>query len=125
MSAPLWLISDNYLVARRTYKLLLQEAYGLRVDEAVEVEEAINRMQGKLKKLAPAVWKGIAQGRLRIPGASTYWTARTRRIETLKQEGRLSRAESRQAWKYLIQQLKARDFNRDEITDWLGISPTP
>jgi putative transposase len=63
----LGLISDDYLVAQQTYKLLLQQASGLKVDEVLEVEGAINRLQEKLKKLVPAVWNGITLGRLRNP----------------------------------------------------------
>jgi len=46
----------------------------------------------------------------------------SRRIETLNLKGRLGQAESRQARKYLIKQLIARGFKRNEIADRLEIS---
>ena len=120
----LGLISDNYATARRTYKLLLQQASGLKVDEVLEVEGAINRLQEKLKKLVPAVWNGITLGRLRNPKGIDLLDSEelSRRIETLNLKGRLGQAESRQARKYLIEQLIARGYKRNEIADRLGVS---
>jgi putative transposase len=46
----------------------------------------------------------------------------SRRFETLKLKGRLGQAESRQARKYVIEQLVARGFRRNEIADRLGVS---
>jgi len=46
----------------------------------------------------------------------------SRRIETLNLKGRQGQAESRPARKYLIEQLIARGFKRNEIADWLGVS---
>ena len=120
----LGLISDDYPAARRNYQLLLQQASGLRIDEVLEVEGAINRLQEKLKKLVPAVWKGITPGRVRNPEGIDLLDSEelSRRIETLKLKGRQGQAESRPARKYLIEQLIARGFKRNEIADWLGVS---
>jgi putative transposase len=120
----LGLISDDYPAARRTYKLLLQQASGMKVDEVLEVEGAINSLQERLKKLVPSFWNGITLGRLRNPKGIDLLDNEelSRRIETLTLKGRLGKSESRQAHKYLIEQLIARGFKRNEIADWLGVS---
>jgi putative transposase len=120
----LGLISDDHSAARRTYKLLLQQACGLKIDEVLEAEGAINRLQEKLKKLVPTVWKGITRGRLGNPKGIDLLDSEelSRRIEALKVKGRLSRVESRKARKYLIEQLIARGFKRNEIANRLGVS---
>jgi putative transposase len=120
----LGLISDDHSAARRTYKLLLQQACGLRVEEVLEAEGAINRLQEKLKKLAPALWNAIFLGRLRNPKGIELLDSEelSRRFETLNLKGRRGQAENRQARKYVIEQLIARGFKRNEIADRLGVS---
>jgi putative transposase len=120
----LGLISDNYPAARRTYKLLLQQASGMKVDEVLEVEGAINSLQERLKKLVPSLWNGITLGRLRNPKGVDLLDSEelSRRIENLNLKGRLGKSESRQARKYLIEQLIARGFKRNEIAEWFGVS---
>jgi putative transposase len=120
----LGLISDDCLSARRTYQRLLQQACGLRVDEVLEMEGAINRLQENLKNMVPAVWQGITLGRLRHPKGTDPLDIEelSRRFEILNLKDRPGQAETRQARKYLIEQLIARGFKRKEIADRLGVS---
>jgi putative transposase len=96
----------------------------LRVDEVLEEEGAINRLQENLKNLAPAVWQGITLGRLRHPKGTDPLDMEelSRRFEILNLKDRPGQAETRQARKYLIEQLIARGFRRKEIADRLGVS---
>ena len=80
------------------------------------MEGAINRLQENLKNLVPAVWQGITLGRLRHPKGTDPLDMEelSQRFEILNSKDRPGQAETRQARKYLIEQLIARGFRRKE-----------
>jgi putative transposase len=120
----LGLISDDIHSARRSYKTMLHNAAGFEIGEVLEDEAAIKRLFNKLKASLPDLWKGIIQGQLPTATSKNLLDDEVlvREIEALRQKGSMSKAESRRARKYLIEQLIARGFKRNEIAEWLGVS---
>ena len=118
------LIAEDPQVARRTYRTLLQQAAGIETGEVLEEEKAIQRLLDKLQDSLPEGWKKVIPGPLNnlMGRAGIDDEELARALEALKRKGGIATAESRQAKKYVIDQLIARGFKRYEIAEWLGVS---
>ena len=120
----LGMIAEDLQVARRTYRTLLQQAAGIETGEILEEEKAIQRLLDKLQASLPEGWKKVIRGPLNnlMGRAGIDDEQLARALEALKRKGGIATAESRQARKYVIDQLIARGFKRYEIAEWLGVS---
>jgi putative transposase len=118
------LIADDINEAKRAYKNLMDQAAGLETGEVLEGESAIDQLLDQLRSLIPNFWKRIRFGRLKNPTDLELFDeeALSRKIEQLNQQGGRDIAESRQARKFVIEQLIARGFKRNEIAARLGVS---
>ncbi|MEW6186305.1 MAG: transposase [Thermodesulfobacteriota bacterium] len=120
----LGLLADNIQTARRTYKTMLNQGLGLEIDEVLEEEKAIRHLLDKLISALPAIWERIIPGRLKKSSGEELLDAEAlnRKMEELRQKGTMDRAESLRAKKFVIEQLIARGYRRNEIADLMGLS---
>lgn len=120
----LGLISEDIKTAKQSYRQLLNQAAGQEMGEVLEEESTINRLLAQLKSLSPKLWEGISAGRLNNQTGTDLLDEGelARLIERLKKKGSMQKADNRQARKFLIEQLIARGFTRNEIANRLGLS---
>ncbi|MFO7717773.1 MAG: transposase [Desulfohalobium sp.] len=120
----LQLVDEEESSARKEYAQLLQQARGAEPDNALEQEGAIERFCMRLAEKFPALFG-------RLSGNGTKTTAQNPPLLELTQLERLLREasgdrsrkpESRQAKKYVVEQLLARGYKKTEIAARLGIS---
>ncbi|HDM77209.1 MAG TPA: HTH domain-containing protein [Deltaproteobacteria bacterium] len=111
--------------AREEYLKLLKQGSRLNSDEVLETEEAIEKFLSRLKALVPLVFKGLARNR-KISEELGFKLASMDEIEGMIEEVRKNAKvrdpQTRQARKYLIEQLLARGFKKGEIAEKLGVS---
>lgn len=71
----------------------------------------------------PTFGDGIIQGRLKISAGKDLLDdeALSKKIEELRRKGKIDQADGRRAKKFIIEQLIARGYKRNEIADHLGI----
>ena len=120
----LQLIDEDESTARKEYAQLLQQACGIEPDNALEQEGAIERFCVRLAEKFPALF-GRLGGKGKQTNAQIPPLLELTQLERLLQEAsgdRSRKPESRQAKKYVIQQLLARGYKKTEIAARLGIS---
>jgi putative transposase len=110
---------------KKRYKELLRRGQEIEVGNVMEQDEAIEKLTKKLHKMF-----GFALGHVfkknRVPAEAGIellpMVELEAQIEQLKKAGAMGRPQSMKARKYLIEQLVARGFKRQEIAEKLGIS---
>ncbi|MBW1698657.1 MAG: transposase [Deltaproteobacteria bacterium] len=119
------LLCQNISEARQQYRVLLKNGGGIKAGHVLEQEDAIEMFQRKLASIFPRLFKQIDKEN-RIAGYAGMdllaLDVLEEQINKFKKGDSLNRPESRQAKKFLIQQLVARGFKRSEIAEQLGIS---
>lgn len=119
------LLSNDESEKKRMYRHLLKSSGDFEVQEILEEKDAIERLLFTLTSIFPALFKGIEKKK-QIAGFSGIDLLSTdeldKMVEAMKRDHSFRKPESRRARKYLIEQLIARGYKRDEIAGRLGIS---
>jgi REP-associated tyrosine transposase len=119
------LLSDSKIENKEKYRVMLNQGSEPETGNVLEQEDAIERFQSKLFSMFPSILKVVDKKR-RLAGLLGVdlptMEQIEKQIETVGNENNSSRAKSRKARKYLIEQLIARGYKRSEIADRLGIS---
>jgi putative transposase len=121
----LGLLGDDKRDSKKSYRLLVGKACELRADSLMEQEDAIERFCSKLSSVFPSVFKR-AERKKRVAASLGLellsFQELERQIEKLRKSGVDRTPESREAKKFLIEQLIGRGFSRKEIAERLGVS---
>ena len=110
--------------AIRRYKMMLNKGQGFEQENVLEKDGVVERLCLKLAEMFPAVFKKIARSdqtdrkRERKVMDLTDLDAITRNFSSMKNS---RQPESRKAKRFIVEQLAARGFKRQEIADHLGI----
>ncbi|MBW1717675.1 MAG: transposase [Deltaproteobacteria bacterium] len=119
------LLSGDKSNRKVQYRLLLKKGREVEVDRVLEKKDAIERFQSKLAAIFPALFRHVDKKRqiaitsgIEIPEMAELEKA----IKSLRKGNLHSKPESRKAKKYLVEQLMARGYKREEIAERLGIS---
>lgn len=119
------LISPDRETSIAKYRALLKKAKGLPCGQVFEQETAIEKLKEALIPFFPDIFKRIIKGKIvaRTSGKELInFEELERHIEAVRKTGAERKPESRQAKKYVIEQLIARGYKRSEIAERLGIS---
>jgi putative transposase len=107
------------------YGQLLQQGIALQLGEVLEQEDAIEDFREKLVSLYPSILARVARMKKIIEHSGLELVGMDE-LEGLINEGKelppLTRPEGKKAKKYLIEQLLARGYKREDIAKQLGIS---
>jgi len=118
------MLADNLQSGRTRYRQLLEKGVDLPVDYTQE--DGVEHFKQKLMKALPKIFAKMAKTKTvaKIAGKE-IWNMETleRRIDEAAAQYREHKPGSRQAMKFLIEQLLARGFKRSEISERLHISP--
>jgi DNA-binding NtrC family response regulator len=115
------MLSSDSQEAKDLYREMLEEGRKLKMGEVLEDQRAINDLQWALTKVIPLIGKLTTPGR-GAPKQHWYEADIDERI-ALSEEGRIySRPQTKEAEKYLIEQLISRGYKRKEIAEMLGVS---
>jgi putative transposase len=110
---------------KRRYKLLLEKGMELETDLVLEKQDAIESLKSRLAAMFPSVFSLAAKAK-RIAAQARIDILSTEELEGLVMEaktaGRPANPESREAKRFLIEQLIARGYKRTEIAERLGMS---
>jgi putative transposase len=121
----LGLLSADGDSTRRRYSDLLNEGDGLETGNVLEQEDVIERYRARLASMLPSIFERIREKK-RIAAHSGADFLDSRQLADLTVAVRMGRfpnkPESNQAKKYLIEQLVARGYKRQEIAQRLGMS---
>ena len=117
----LQMLSNDSQEAKDLYREMLEAGRKLKVGEVLEDQRAIQDLKWALTKKIPLI------KRLATPGKDApkqHWNeADIEERITLSAEGRIySRPQTKEAEKYLIEQLISRGYTRKEIAQMLGVS---
>ncbi len=119
------MLSENGKEAKLHYKQLLMKGCGIETEHVLEKEDTIERFCLKLGSLFTDLFRKIRDEN-RLPkyfGVELIGLNELeRQIQEMKGDARSRKPESLMGKKYLIEQLIARGFKRDEIAERLGIS---
>lgn len=118
------MIDSEIPAARKRYEELLEEAKQYRGGDALEAKRAIGKFSLWIKKRHPDFLKikdRTKPGGL-MPGGYAGDIELDSLIEYLQIKKRLRRPRDVKARQFAVEQLKARGFNTEEITDYMGIS---
>ena len=121
----LGLLSENRSERKRKYRLLLKNGSELAKGHVLEQEDAIERFRSKLVSKFPSIFRRIVRGNrvARSSGIDLLGIEELdRKIEHAKKNSFSITPETRRAKRYLIEQLIARGYKREEIAERLGIS---
>lgn len=121
----LGILSERKSGRTENYRMLLKRGREIETGQVLEQEDAIERFGSKLAAIFPALFKQVEQKRkianplsIDLLGLETL----EKKIEEMKKGPTANSPESREAKKYLIEQLLARGFKKIEIAERLGIS---
>jgi putative transposase len=118
------LLSGENSEKREKYRHLLQHGAKLDMEEVMEEKEAIERFRRALSSKVPSFLKWIARKKKTVASSGVDLLdidELEKRVQEMKAT-RPNKPESRKAKRFLIEQLIARGYNREEIADWLGMS---
>ena len=118
------LIDPDLDLARKHYSRLLHKGGDLEPDNVLEQETAIERLVSKLADLFPWLFKKTSKKDLPSFSVSTEILEQPDLEEMIKnvQTWKPRSAETRQARKYIVEQLLARGYKKTEIAGRLGVS---
>lgn len=118
------LIDPDLDLARKHYSRLLHKGGDLEPDNVLEQETAIERLVSKLADLFPWLFKKTSKKDLPSTSGSSKILEQPDLEEMIKnvQTWKPRSAETRQARKYIVEQLLARGYKKTEIAGRLGVS---
>jgi putative transposase len=122
-SQVLQLVHDDESTARKQYRQILKRAQGEEPDNALEQEGAIEGFCLRLAEIFPRVFGKL--GRKEEGEQNSSSLLELTELERRLQEVASTRArseESKQAKKYIAEQLLARGFKKTEIASKMGVS---
>ena len=121
----LGLISEANLESKKQYRHFLKRGSKLKTDHVLEHEDAIERFQSSLNAKFPSIFNKVEKKRqvtmasgLNLLGSKEL----DRMIAQMRKEPFPNQPEGRKAKKYIIEQLIARGYKREEIAVKLGLS---
>jgi putative transposase len=110
---------------KRRYKVLLEKGKDLISGHVLEKQDSIEKLRSKLAAAFPSVFALVARAK-RVAAQTGMDVLSTEEIERLMSQVRSgaqpTSPESREAKKFLIEQLIARGYKRMEIAEQLGLS---
>ena len=117
----LQMLSSDSQEAKDLYREMLEEGRKLQMGEVLENQRAIHDLQWSLTKVIPLIQK------LTMPGKDApkqYWNEADidERIALYAKGQIYLRPQSKDAEKYLVEQLISRGYTRKEIAEMLGVS---
>ena len=118
------LLDEDERRSSEKYSLLLEEGRGIKTGEVLEQEDTIDRLRTKIASIFPAIFSSVEKKRrieATIKTDLLGFDEIERKIEEVKADPS-SKPDSRQAKKFLIEQLISRGFKRKEIAERLGVS---
>jgi putative transposase len=119
------LLSGNKNEKKERYRKLLEQGANLKMEEVMEEKDAIDRFRRALTSKAPSflMWL-VRQPRAGISSNIDLLDIHEleRWVHEVKTRHFFSKPESLKAKRFLIEQLIARGYNREEIAERLGIS---
>jgi len=118
------LLDPDPSVAREYYSSLLQGGKDIETDNVLEQETAINKIVSRLADNFPWLFKKVAQ-KGPVSGQSGQKLLEQPQLEEMIKKvptWKPRSAQTRQAKKYLVEQLLARGFNKTEIAAKLKVS---
>jgi putative transposase len=121
----LGLISETELESKKRYRHFLRRGSKLKADHVLEHEDAIDRFKSNLNAKFPSIFNKVEKTRqvaiasgLNLLGPKEL----DRMIAQMRKEPFPNQPEGRKAKKYIIEQLIARGYKREEIAVKLGLS---
>jgi len=120
----LGLLADDGFMQKESYTHLLNKSLSLAKDDVIEHNNAVHNLQKALSRLFPTLFSGVENSKQisKHSGLNLLDEEQlNHRIMTLK-SGPARLPETRKARRFIIEQLMARGFKRDEIADRLGVS---
>jgi len=120
------ILSSDLQVARKRYRKLLEKGMQLPIDYAKAQEIGVEHFKQQLIKAFPRIFGRMAALKTgaKIGGTDILnMEALERQIDETVARYRNRKPDSRQAMKFLVEQLIARGFKRSEIAERLHISP--
>jgi putative transposase len=121
----LGLLSGAASESKKKYRSLLTNCTGIEMERVFEHKDAIGSFQTKITAMFPSLFGHVANKK-RIAQTTGIdllpMDDLERKIESIKKSKLGSGPESRDANRYLIEQLIARGYKRDEISERLGVS---
>lgn len=119
------LLSDSLHRSKEQYRSLLTKGACLEIGEILEQEDSLKSFLSNLANLFPAVFKQIQIKRRLAKSMGIDLLDEDEldgKIKELKERGQMSRPESRKAQVFLIEQLIARGYKKQEIAEKFGLS---
>jgi len=121
----LGLLSGDNRTPKAHYRLLLKKGMEIEAGHVLEQKDAIERFQSRIAGLFPSLFKHVAKKKqlaitsgIELPDMEELEEA----IESVRKGDAHHKPEDRKAKKYLIEQLIARGYKREEIAERLGVS---
>jgi putative transposase len=124
-SLVLNLLSDDRQESVAKYRTLLERGAGMDTGHVLEQQDAIDRFRAMVVEIFPRLFKRMVWPRqvARVSsGGLLNLEELERQIEAVRNNPKRS-PETRAARKFLIEQMMARGFKRDEIAERLQMSP--
>ncbi len=123
-SVILDLLSKSNHERKKIYRDLLAKGRGLDMDRVFEEKDAIGSFQSKIAVMFPSIFRHVAQKKhiAKTTGIDLLSMDELERRITLIINKPYTEPESKKAKKYLIEQLIARGYKRDEISERLRLS---
>lgn len=125
-SFVLALLAPDDAVAQERYRLLLRNGGGIPSGHVLEQEDAIERFRERLAKTFPRLFDlfGMRKNATAEQAGKDLLSQEilNERIEELRREHRPGKPVSRQARKFVVEQLIARGFTRTEVAARLNVS---
>jgi putative transposase len=118
------LVSDNQQTARTQYALLLKGGMDTRPENAMEQEGAVERFCLRMAERFPAIFRKIARAGTSAPLKQSGLADLTEIEDLLREHASAGTGgpQTVRARKYMVEQLVARGFRREEIASRLGVS---
>jgi putative transposase len=118
------LIHPQKNISKKHYAELVRQGGDHQPENALEQEGAIETFCSKLSKLFPKLYNKVArENRSQEDKAEDILELTDlENLVQVYQHGELSEPESREARKYLVEQLLARGFKKTQIAERLGVS---
>ena len=119
------LLSNDESEKKKRYRHLLKSSGDFEIQEVLEEKDAIEHLLFTLTSIFPALFKDIEKKKqiAEFSGIDLLSIDELEKmVEEMKKDYPFRKPESREAKKYLIEQLISRGYKRDEIAGRLGIS---
>jgi putative transposase len=121
----LGLLSGPIVEGKKKYRDLLTKGTKIEMERIFEHKDAIGNFQKKIIELFPTIFRHVANKKhiAETTGIDLIpMNELDNKVESVKRSKYDLRPESRNALRYLIEQLIARGYKRDEISERLGLS---